>query len=193
VFFEGCEPTEINRWRNRFVHFHQKIHILNQGRQLLIKNPVYTARIAMLRQIFPTAKFIHIYRDPIKVFTSMRHFYFKLLDAMALQDYEVKTVNDLVLETYPRMMNQLLEDAANLPQEDFVEVAYKDLDQQPLNTIRQIYETLGIKDFERDRASFEAYLDSIRGYKKNHHTLPPELVERVTHAWEPFIQRWVEN
>jgi hypothetical protein len=67
VFFDGCGVAAIARWRRRHVLFLEKLALLQPGRRLLIKNPVYSARISMLREIWPEAKFIHIYRNPYRV------------------------------------------------------------------------------------------------------------------------------
>ncbi len=190
VFFEGCSEKHIARWRRRFTHLMDKLHVLNQGRRLLIKNPVYTARIAMLRELYPQAKFIHVHRDPLDVFASMRHFYFKLLNVMALQPYDEGLIDELILETYPRIMHRLTEDAAALPAGDFVEFSYAELDARPLAVIERVYAELGLGDFEADRPALQRYLDSTRDYRKNHHALPEHLAERARREWAMFIDRW---
>ena len=44
----------------------------------LSKNPPNTGRIKVLLEMFPNAKFIHIYRNPIEVFLSTQNFYKKM-------------------------------------------------------------------------------------------------------------------
>ena len=56
-----------------------KLQLQHPGQRLLIKNPVYTARVGLLRVLFPNAKFVHIYRNPYIVFQSMKNFYHTLL------------------------------------------------------------------------------------------------------------------
>jgi hypothetical protein len=94
VFFDGCGVDAIARWRRRHVMFLEKLALLQPGRRLLIKNPVYSARIALLREIWPEAQFIHIYRNPFRVFASTRSFYAKLLGEFALQRFEHAHLRD---------------------------------------------------------------------------------------------------
>ncbi len=192
VFFEGCHASEVEQWKKRFLYLLGKLHLLNRGRRLMIKNPVYTARVGMLRQMLPGSKFIHVHRDPVSVFVSMRHFYYKLLDAMALQDYDTDGVDDLILETYPRMMQQLIADTDTLPADDFVEINYRDLDDRPIEQIQHIYRALGLGGFDADRPAFERYLSATAGYRKNRHELPEDVRERVEREWAPFIRRFGE-
>lgn len=115
LFFDGCTPSEVARWRERFVYLMRKLTLLQDGRPLLIKNPVYTGRLAMLREIFPEAKFIHIHRNPYDVFVSMRNFYQKLLKEFALQGYDHVDIDETILYVYERMMRALEKDAAVFP------------------------------------------------------------------------------
>jgi hypothetical protein len=56
-------------------HLLQKVSIHQGQKPLLIKNPVYTGYIRHLRELWPQAKFIHIYRNPYRVFPSARHYF----------------------------------------------------------------------------------------------------------------------
>lgn len=190
VFFDDCQPAQIERWQSRFMHLIEKLHLLNAGRRLLIKNPVYTARISMLRQMLPGARFIHVHRDPLTVFASMRHFYFRLLDVLALQPPDTGIIDELILESYPRMMRMLLEQSAGLSPAEFVEIAYDDLNHDPLGQIEQLYEALDLEGFEDDRPALEQYLASTRDYQRNEHELPEHLRQRAEREWAEFIERW---
>ena len=190
VFFDGATPSQIRRWRRRFQHLLDKLHVLNRGRRLLIKNPVHTTRIHLLRQMFPDARFVHVRRDPLTVLASMRHFYFRLLDQMGLQPYDPATIDELILRSYPRMMRQLETDAQDLERGRFVEIAYERLDEAPLTELERLYDELELPGFEEARPHFEAYLDRVSGYQKNQHELPDSLRHRAEAEWRPFIERW---
>ena len=68
VFFDDCTPEEIDRWRKTLIYFLEKVSIHQGGRRLLIKNPVYTNHIGRLREIWPDAKFIHIFHTGAEYF-----------------------------------------------------------------------------------------------------------------------------
>jgi hypothetical protein len=96
VFFDGCNADEVLAWQSRFIYLLRKL-AHQQGKPMLIKNPVYTARPALLKEMFPEAKFIHIHRNPYDVFLSMRNFYTRLLDVMALQDVPAELDTDATI------------------------------------------------------------------------------------------------
>ena len=73
--FEDALPAERARWRDNFLCFMRKVTLACSRRRgarrtaqpLLIKSPVHTARIAMLLELFPDARFVFIHRDPLEV------------------------------------------------------------------------------------------------------------------------------
>ncbi|MEL6364261.1 MAG: sulfotransferase [Pseudomonadota bacterium] len=189
LFFEGCRPVEIEEWKHRFVHLMKKLSKLQEGKPLLIKNPVYTGRLAMLREIFPHAKFVHIERNPYEVFTSMRNFYEKLFAEFALQDYSHVDIDERILQVYERMMLRLERDAEGLPENVYLDVRYEDLDAKPLETVERIYETLELPGFERARGRFVDYLSAVKTFKKNTFAYTDEAAAKVEGRLGRFVER----
>jgi hypothetical protein len=51
----------------------------------MLKSPTHTARLHILREMFPQAKFIHIVRDPCEVFSSTVRLWRALFETQACQ------------------------------------------------------------------------------------------------------------
>lgn len=190
IFFDGCRIREIRRWEARFHYFHLKLALQQPGKRLLIKNPVYTARVAMLRKLWPGAKFLHIRRNPYEVIQSTRSFYRALFRELALQDWEEAPVDEVILSAYPRMLDALEAAARDLPPSDFVELRYEDVEADPLAEIERAYRRLELDGFERARPEFQAYLGSIHRYRKNTYEFSPAWTERIYERLKPYIDRW---
>ncbi|MCR9254639.1 MAG: sulfotransferase [Alphaproteobacteria bacterium] len=190
LFFDGCGVAEIDAWSERFVYFMRKL-AYDQKKPLLIKNPVYTARPALLRKLFPGAKFIHIHRNPHDVFLSMRNFYNKLLGVLALQEVPVDLdVDATILRVYDRMMRRFVEQTAGWAAPDFVEIPYDRLDRDPLGAIGQIYESLGLDGFETLEPLARRYLGEIDGFQKNAFKGDKPTIAKVDAALGPWLARW---
>lgn len=191
LFFDGCSEREIARWERRCTYFMRKLTLAQGGRPLLMKNPVYTARVARLRRLFPQAKFIHIHRDPVEVFLSMRNFYKKLLEALALQDVPgALDIDATILRVYDRMMTRFVRESRDLPDGTLVELPYAELDRDPLGAVAYIYESLGLDGFDAAYPAFEAYLASVRDFPKNAFRANPATVGLVQRHWGGWIERW---
>lgn len=190
VFFDGCTPEDVDRWQRTLQYFYRKLSIRQGGRRLLIKNPVYTARIGLLAQAFPGARFIHIHRSPYKVFGSMRNFYRALFAQFALQPYDHVPIDEVIFRSYGRMMDALLHDSADLPPEQFVEVRFEALQRQPMTVLEDIHRQLGLAGFAEAKPAFSRYLDSVRDYKKGSHPIPADVQDRIAERWRPYIERW---
>lgn len=190
IFFDDCSPAEVEVWKQRVSYFFEKLYLQDPSKRLLIKNPVYTARIALLRSLWPGAKFIHIYRNPYIVFQSMRNFFRALFQELALQSFDQVAVDEVILETYPRMMNALLQDTAVLPPNDCIELRFETFEADPIGHIERIYQTLELENFEQAKPMFKVYLASLGQYRKNRYQFPLEDNKKVYQHWQPFINRW---
>jgi hypothetical protein len=189
VFFDGCAEKEIAEWRGRFAYFLRKLSKLQDGRRLLIKNPVYTARLGLLRQMFPRAKFVHIERSPYAVFQSMRNFYRKLLAEFALQPYDHIDIDEAIFAVYERMMDALAEDARGLGAPDYVELRYEELDRDGIGALEKIYASLNLPGFGAAREKFAAYLASVKNFEKNRFDYPEADALNVEARLGRFIER----
>jgi hypothetical protein len=166
VFFDGLSGRAVTEWQAIFRYFLRKL-ALHQKKPLLIKNPVYTARLAMLAAMLPQSRFIHIHRHPFDVFLSMRNFYAKLLEEFALQDWDPSAIDPLIIATYRRMMEALMADKTALPPGRFIELRYDDVMAQPLAALERAWAELGLGDFEAHRGAFEAYAAAQARFEPN--------------------------
>jgi hypothetical protein len=189
VFFDGCSKAEIDEWRDRFTYLMRKLSKLQGGKRLLIKNPVYTARLALLREMFPRARFVHIERSPYDVFQSMRNFYRKLFAEFALQPYDHVDIDETVFSVYERMMDALANDSRELAAPDYVELRYEELDRDGLGAVEKIYTALELPGFDSAREKFSAYLASVRNFEKNRFDYPEADAVKVEARLGRFIER----
>ena len=165
LFLDDCSPEDIEAWEVAFCRFMEKLW-LDQRRRLLIKNPVYSARMPQLQKLFPEARFIHIYRNPHAVVRSTRRFYKALIERFAWQSVSDLDVDRLVLESYRRVMDRVEADRQCLPAGHFVDLRYEDLETQPLQEVERLFRELDLGDVRPWLATFERYLTSVEGYRK---------------------------
>jgi len=156
---------------------------LEPGKQLLLKNPVNTARIPMLLDLFPDAKFVAIHRSPYEVFPSTINLHRKILNLTSLQDFDEELIEENVLATYEEVMRSYLTDIEQIPSGNLVEVAYGDLDERPLETVRGIYDQLGLPGWKAASSPVQDYIDSQRDYRKNGFRITDRSASIIENRW----------
>lgn len=191
LFFDGCPEAEIEAWRGVLRRFLRKVARQQRGRPLLIKNPVYTARPQMLLEMFPQARFIHIRRNPHDVFRSMRNFYARLLEAMALQAVPPDLdVDATILRVYARMMTAFDAQTADWAPPRLVEIPYETLDARPMEALETIHRALELSGFEALAPRARAYLDALGTFPKNVLPTDAETERKVEAALGRWRARW---
>jgi hypothetical protein len=120
----------------------------------------------------------------------MKNYYQQLLPALALQNYDHLDIEDFIFSTYTRMMQHLLEDTKRLTADEFIHVRYEDLEQNPLQEIKKIYNQLHLEGYAEAVPHFEQYLSTIQTYQKNTYQFHPEEIKKIYDHWSPFIQHW---
>jgi hypothetical protein len=188
--FRDAQPSEIGRWKHALATFLKKL-TLRYGRPLMLKSPPHTARIRLLLELFPDARFLHIHRDPYAVFCSTRHMIRVGQPLQQLRDGPVQDGDDTIIAVYTEMYDAYFEERALIPEGRLADVSYEDLDRQPVCVIGSIYESLGLSGFEDLRPRLEGYLASIADYRKNRHgDLPAELRRRLACEWGRSFNEW---
>lgn len=183
--FHDLPESTIAKWKEIYLTVLRKATLECGGKRLVIKNCADSARLKTLLELFPDAKFIHIYRNPYEIFRSTVFLYKVVLERAQLQEISHDEFESWVLQFYTQLMRKLLADKTLIPPGNYVEVRYEDLSKAPLDELRKVYETLGLPGFAEAEPAFSAYLDSIAGYKKNvYKEVDDSIIERVNENWQ---------
>jgi omega-hydroxy-beta-dihydromenaquinone-9 sulfotransferase len=189
VLFEGVTPDYIEQWKKAYLRIIQLAAYKNQGKRLILKNPANTARIKVLLELFPDAKFIHIYRNPYHVYPSTQNLYRKLLPIHTFQSFSESEMGDNALVFYQKLMQRFFETQSLIPPQNLIEVRYEDLEANPVGEVAKIYSQFGLT-FEPMKTQLEEYWAAQPRYAKNQYRFEPEDVEKVSRYCQVTIDRW---
>jgi hypothetical protein len=188
--FEGVPSEEVAEWKSAFVRFLKKL-TLKYGRPLVLKSPPHTARIRLLLEMFPDARFVHIHRDPYQVFASCRHYHDTATWFTYLQRPDLAGMDDRILNRYNQLHDAYFAQQSLIPSGRFHELRYDALERDPLAEMHQLYESLSLDGFDRIEPDLRRYLNSLAGYRKNQFApLSDGERERVASAWKRSFERW---
>lgn len=182
AFYHHLSPRRQARLSKNYYRIIQKVTYYTGGKQLVVKSPDNTCRMKMLLELFPNAKFIHICRNPYKVFRSTMGMYrtlFPLFSLEELNDEVNQQAEDIIFDIYEEFYHQYLNDRQLIPEGNLIELKYEDFIQQPLDYIQKIYATLNIDGFEKAKAEMQTYIESQHTYKTNPHTIDEKNKKRL--------------
>ena len=188
--FDGVSQEEKQAWMMALRSFLLKVSV-GTGRPLIIKSPTHTGRVGALAREFPEAKFIHITRDPRDLFPSTCRLWRGLNDVQALQKPKHEHDEDYVVECLRRMYKAFHEQRNSIDSARIIDVRFEDLTSNPVETLRSIYETLRLSDFESVEMTIREWAQSEhQSYQRNQHQLPPDKEEMILNEWQEYFDTY---
>ncbi len=121
--FRGVPQAEVETWKRTFMTFLKKL-TWRYNRVLLLKSPTHTARVKMLLDMFPGARFIHVHRNPFAVYRSTRRLY----DTTVRDSYLQRPPKDLesgILRRYTLMYDAFFQERTLIPPGHYHEVCFE--------------------------------------------------------------------
>ncbi len=188
--FDDVPPAVIAVWKEAYLTFLGKLAFKYSDRTLLLKSSCTTARIKLILELFPRARFIHLVRHPFQVFQSTRHLYDTMAWYLYLQRPPAEP-DEFILRQYRAMYDSFFAQRTLIPAGQYCELRYERLAQAPYPTVAHLYEQLRLGDFKGLAGRLKRHLERIRDYRANTHSdLPPTLRHKVSKIWERNFLEW---
>ena len=170
------------QFERRFLHF-TRLTWLYEGAgktHLVIKNSVHTARIALLLELFPRARFVYLHRRPLDSVRSLVQVKQRLSHLVGLQLplSNLKQVEETAA-AHAQLQEAFERSKHLIPSGQLIEVAYDDLVQSPQSTLQRIYQSLQISGWATARAAIEARIAKSKTYQAEPVVLEPEAEQRL--------------
>ncbi len=188
--FKEVSPEELTEWKDHYLYFLKKVTYKHQ-KPLLLKSPVNTARLKILIDLFPEARFVHIHRHPYDVFRSTLKMYRTAVAKSSFQGPQKRNLEDDIIDHYKRMHEAYFKDREAIPANRLLEIGFSQLESQPMETVHQIYQYLKLPGFNEAEPRFNAYLEAQKNYQKNKHApLNENLKKRLQREWALSFDYW---
>lgn len=190
--FRDCDADEIASWKRTVLLFFKKVLLRHPDQRLILKSPSHTARVKLLRELFPKAKFIHISRNPYEIYQSTHKLHEKLLlqwnlQRPPLEDHDWRC--HIILNHFRKMYEAYFEDIQALKPEDIIDVRYTDLVKAPTATIERIYTQLKLGGFDKVRPVLMEYEEQQKGFKVgDYKDLAPREKAAVAECWKRYFE-----
>jgi hypothetical protein len=185
----GLSLSELTRWKRTFVRFLQTL-TFRDPRRLVLKSPPHTARVRVLLDLFPNARFVHIVRDPRVVIPSTVKMWNSLTRGHCFQLPKGEGVEDRVFQAFRVIYDRLEESRPLFKPGRFHELRYEELVKDPQGEMRKVYAGLELDGFDAAQPRIEQYLRQTDGYETNRYTLSDEQRTEIERRCGDVIRRF---
>ncbi len=191
IFTDALSSKDRKRFYSVYNYMLKKLTFMKGGKQLLLKSPDNTARIAFLKRAYPRAKFINIYRNPYTVVRSALNMFRIEMDKYALSEsVSDQYLLDRVCLIFERVYRRAFRDLDRLGPCDKIEIKYEEFVEHQEEYIEQIYKQLGIRNYDKAYPYLKEYMDSMKEYQTNTYDYSPELIQRVNDRLAFYFERY---
>lgn len=180
-----------NGWKKEYLKTVKYAAFKNNGKQLVLKNPPNTERISLLLEMFPSAKFIFIYRNPYFLYYSIRNMWKRaIINYYSLQKITKKELDELIFSHFEYLMEQYEKDKHLIPAGNLVEISYEELKADPFATMQKIYSEIDLPDFASTSASLKQQLEKEKEYQNFQYEFDESTLKKIETHWGKYIDRW---
>ena len=170
------------QWANDYMYLVKKLSLHHRGKQLVLKCPANTARIAQLLKLFPNSKFVYLHRTPEEVLRSHQKLWQENIRLFAFHSLPDEEIKEVVRETHHQLLTAFEAQKPLIPADRLVEVRYAQLKAQPQQTVEAIYAALSLEGLEDFQPILKAKVQELAGYREFTYAEEGALAEKVTMA-----------
>jgi hypothetical protein len=186
---QGLTGEQVEEWKAALLGFLRRI-TFRDPRRIVLKSPPHTARVNVLLEMFPDARFIHIVRDPYVLYPSTMRLWKSLYETQGLQVPRFAGLEEHVLRTFERMYEAFQSQRDSIPPGHLVDVRYEDFVEDPVAQLRRIYDALGLGDARAVLPAWQGCVREQSDYKTNRYRLTPDERDAITRRWSDYIERY---
>lgn len=189
---KGVPDTEKRKWAGAYMWFYRRLALKHRGKPLVMKTPANAARLRLLTELFPEARYVYLARNPLNVFPSTVKLWRALYSVQGLHNppYLDPWLDDYVLDMFARLTGDYEEDRHLIPEGRLVELRYEDFVKDPVESMRDIYARLGIGGFAGAEAPMRAFLAERAEHRVSRYDMPAALKRKVAERLKPYIDRY---
>jgi len=188
--FSGVSDTERRRWVDGLKWFVKLVAFRSPKKRIVLKSPQHLGRVRVLLEAFPDARFVHIVRDPHKIFPSTVKLLKALAEIHAFQRPRYNGLEETVFSCFERMYRQFEHDRHLVPADRLYELRYEDLIADPERELKKLYDGVGLGELDRVLPRLRSYLGARADYRTNTLRLDSDIRDEIDRRWGPFMRRY---
>jgi omega-hydroxy-beta-dihydromenaquinone-9 sulfotransferase len=176
--FKDPGSALVKNWKSAHLYYTSKLMLRNRGKRLLLKSPPNTGRIALLKKIYPDAKFVYIKRNPSECIVSNKRLW-EINRPFSFEKYKEEEVEDLLIAMYKVFEENYEDQKKILDANDLVEINYSDFITAPEETIQRIYRQLNLNDSAEKKVARQKLIEERKTYSRLVHKESGRIAKKL--------------
>jgi hypothetical protein len=179
LYFERLSDAQRKKWKTKYISLVNKAMLNTGGERYMSKNPCNIFRIHTLRELFPDARFVFIYRNPYPVVESLCRFANEVLPGSELQHLDGGIGREHFARLYKDALHEYAVAKESIQPGNLMEIKYEDFRKKPVETLRALYARFHIPGFEDALPRMVSYLDNNHPDTRATYQIAPETYRLV--------------
>lgn len=174
-----CTLEELECWKYQFMRFLKKCTYACGGKPLVLKSPPHSARIPILMELFPQAKFVLIERNPEHVLASFQYLVQDCYTYSFIADTNKVELTEYMFHHYKIVEESLQQAKTRIPADRLCSVSFEDLEKDPHGVLARVYDTFDWDGVDHVQDLLKTYLEKIGPYQVRNERLSEPLRKRL--------------
>jgi hypothetical protein len=179
LLLQDVSPEKLQIWKELYIRLIKTALINSNGKRFVSKNPPNTARVKLLLEMFPDAKFIYMHRNSYDAIHSFQRFMHAVHDGIKLQNYDHKVHTHNMIRIYKTVIEQYNEQKKLIPPGQLIEVKFEEFEKNMRGQTEKVYKTLNLPDFEKALPFIEKHIAEICNHERKITKIDPEFIKLV--------------
>jgi hypothetical protein len=176
-YFDHLNGPQKEFWKKQYKKLVQKAIVCKGGDRYIGKNPCSIPRISVLKEMFPDAKFIFIYRNPYKVVESLYGFVYSIFPGVQLQTPKGIPDRERMVSLYCDSMRYYFKTRSEIDPSNLIEFSYEDMCKDIPGKIKEIYTKFGLEGYDKTLPLIYAYMNSGGKNDRRSPEIPSEIYQ----------------
>lgn len=189
-FTDKLPASDLAKWKKEYQQMVVKSLLNTKEERYVSKNPNNIPRMEILKELYPQARFIFIYRDPYVVVESFYHFILAIFPGIQLQEVPADFSRRNVARFYSIAMTHYLEMKKKSSSPIAYEIRMEDFVKDKIGGLKNLYSAFGLENFEASAIAFENYLASNHYSRNESYEIDKETIQYVNHYATPIVEHF---
>ena len=176
-YLSNCDTKKGYEWHHKFLSI---LQLTNKPERWLLKDPSHLGNIEEILSFYPEARFIHIVRDPAETLPSICSLTSQVRKGFS-KNIDLKDLGQSTLNFWEKSNNKNEIQKSDLLAEQYMQVEYEDLIDDPIGIIKDIYKNFSFPLGMSTLSDMNNYIDegTIAAKAKHKYSLEDYGLDRA--------------